>query len=110
VEVGPRHFRRQGVKLNVSKLHPRLSAIEHSGSPLDAITEMLKLIDGTTKGLPDLSKIPPDPDIIDVTRRRLRPSPEGLTKHRSGGCPTIDVAPTLPAPQASDPRRLPNCS
>jgi hypothetical protein len=67
VEVGPRHFRRQGVKLNVSKLHPRLSAIEHSGSPLDAITEMLKLIDGKTKGLPDLSKIPPDPDMIDIT-------------------------------------------
>jgi hypothetical protein len=49
-------------------LHPRLSAIEHTGTPIDdAITEFLKLIDGTSKGLPDLSKIPADPDIIDVT-------------------------------------------
>jgi hypothetical protein len=48
-------------------VHARLSAIEHSGSPLDAITEMLKLIDGTSKGLPDLSKIPLDRDLIDVT-------------------------------------------
>jgi hypothetical protein len=29
-------------------LHPRLSAVEHTGSPVDAITEFLKLIDGTT--------------------------------------------------------------
>jgi hypothetical protein len=75
VEVGPRHFRRQGVKLNVSKLHPRLSAIEHSGSPLDAITEMLKLIDGKTKGLPDQSKIP-SRDLIDITPTQALPDPQ----------------------------------
>jgi hypothetical protein len=56
-------------------LHPRLSSIEHSGSPLDAITEMLKLIDGTSKGLPDLSKIPPDPDMIDITPTQALPDP-----------------------------------
>jgi hypothetical protein len=57
-------------------LHPRLSAVEHSGSPVDAIAEMLMLIDGKTKGLPDQSKIPPDPDIIDVTPMPLAPEPE----------------------------------
>jgi hypothetical protein len=43
-------------------LHPRLSAVEHSGSTVDAITEMLKLIDGRSKGLPDPSEIPLDRD------------------------------------------------
>src|SRR5262249_20381102 len=28
-------------------LHPRLSAVEHTGNPVDAFTEILKLIDGT---------------------------------------------------------------
>jgi hypothetical protein len=57
-------------------LHPRLSAVEHTGSPVDAIAEMLMLINGETKGLPDQSKIPPDPDIIDVTPTPLAPEPE----------------------------------
>jgi hypothetical protein len=58
-------------------LHPRLSAIEHTGTPIDdAITEFLKLIDGTSRGLPDLSKIPLDPDIIDVTPMPLAPEPQ----------------------------------
>jgi hypothetical protein len=39
-------------------LHPRLSAVEHTGNPVDAFTEILKLIDGTSRGLPDPSKIP----------------------------------------------------
>jgi hypothetical protein len=61
-------------------LHPRLSAVEHTGSPIDdVITEFLKLIDGTTKGLPDLSKIPPDPDIIDVTPTETPPVPRPST-------------------------------
>jgi hypothetical protein len=57
-------------------VHPRLSAIEHSGSPVDAIAEMLMLISGETKGLPDQSKIPPDPEIIDVTPMPLAPEPQ----------------------------------
>jgi hypothetical protein len=49
-------------------LHPRLSAVEHSGNPVDAIAEMLMLIDGRSKGqLPDPSEIPLDRDLIDVT-------------------------------------------
>jgi hypothetical protein len=36
----------------------------------------LKLIDGTSRGLPDLSKIPLDPDIIDVTPMPLAPEPQ----------------------------------
>jgi hypothetical protein len=58
-------------------LHPRLSAVEHSGTPIDdAITEFLKLIDGTSRGLPDLSKIPPDPGIIDITPTEALPDPQ----------------------------------
>jgi hypothetical protein len=44
-------------------LHPRLSAVERSSKPVDAFTEILKLIDGS-KGLPDPSKTPPDRDLI----------------------------------------------
>jgi hypothetical protein len=58
-------------------LHPRLSAVEHSGRLIDdEIIEFLKSIDGTTKGLPDQSKIPLDPDIIDVTPTPLAPEPQ----------------------------------
>jgi hypothetical protein len=58
-------------------LHPRLSAVEHTGTPIDdAITEFLKLIDGTSRGLPDLSKIPPDPGIIDITPTEALPDPQ----------------------------------
>jgi hypothetical protein len=56
-------------------LHPRLSAVEHKGEQFDAITEILKLIDGTSRGLPDPAKIPGD-DAIDVTPTAARePSP-----------------------------------
>jgi hypothetical protein len=43
------------------------------------IAEMLKLIDGKTKGLPDQSKIPPDPDIIDITPTQAPPEPRPST-------------------------------
>jgi hypothetical protein len=36
-------------------------------NPADAFTKILKLIDDTTRGLPDCSKIPPDRDLVDVT-------------------------------------------
>jgi hypothetical protein len=70
-------------------LHPRLSAVEHSGSPIDdAITDFLKLIDGTSKGLPDLSKIPPDPTSSTSRQQRRRLTHERPAKHQYPGCPT----------------------
>jgi hypothetical protein len=55
-----------------------------NGSPVDAIVEMLMLIDGTTKGLPDQSKMPPDPD-IDITPTQALPDPQ--TPRESTGTP-----------------------
>ena len=58
-------------------IHPRLSAVEHKGSPVDAFAEMLKLIDGTSRGLPDPGRIPKDRDeLIDVTPTRAAPEPQ----------------------------------
>jgi hypothetical protein len=57
-------------------LHPRLSAVEHKGEQFNPIAEILKLIDGTSRGLPDPARIPKDPDEL------------------------IDVAPATPEPQA----------
>jgi hypothetical protein len=49
---------------------------DHVDTIDDAITEFLRLIDGTTKGLPDHSTIPADPNIIDVTPMPLAPEPQ----------------------------------
>jgi hypothetical protein len=57
-------------------LHPRLSAVELKGEQSDAFAEILKLIDGTSRGLPDYSKIPPDRDLIDVTPTTAAPDPQ----------------------------------
>jgi hypothetical protein len=73
-------------------LHPRLSAVEHKGEQFDAFAEILRLIDGTTKGLPDQSKIPPDHDMIDVTPAPLAPEPQA-------------PAEALPVPLEAVPRR-----
>jgi hypothetical protein len=57
-------------------LHPRLSAVEHSGSPVDAIAGMLMLIDGKTKGLPDPSQIHLDRDeLSESIPTRATPEP-----------------------------------
>jgi hypothetical protein len=57
-------------------LHPRLSAVEHKDERFDAFAEMLRLIDGTSRGLPDPSKIPADSDVIDVTPTPLAQEPQ----------------------------------
>ena len=73
-------------------VHPRLSAVEHKGDQLDAIGEILKLIDGTSRGLPDPSKIPADRDMIDVTPTPLVPEPQAPNE-------------ALPVPLEAVPRR-----
>jgi hypothetical protein len=68
-----------------------LSAVEHKGEQSDAFAEILKLIDGTSRGLPDQSKIPADRDMIDVTPT-LAPEPRAPNE-------------ALPVPLEAVPRR-----
>jgi hypothetical protein len=70
-------------------IHPRLSAVEHTGSRVDAFAEMLKLIDGTTKGLPDQSRIPKDRDeLTDVASTQAAPEPQAPPE-----APTVQLPP-----------------
>jgi hypothetical protein len=47
------------------------------GGPIDIITQVLRAIDGTSRGLPDQSRIPPDRDeLTDVTPMRTAPEPQ----------------------------------
>jgi hypothetical protein len=55
-----------------------VSAVEHTDIPVDAFAEMFKLIDGTSRGLPDSARI----ELTDVTPTPLAPEPDG-TIHKT---------------------------
>ena len=64
-------------------LHPRLSAVEHTARPDDFFTEMLKLIDGTSRGLPDPAHIPADRDVVDLPPMQPVAEPQTPVEARS---------------------------
>ena len=50
-------------------IHPRLSAVEHSGDKVSVLAQWREEFAASVRGLPDPTKIPPDRDegVIDVT-------------------------------------------
>jgi hypothetical protein len=85
-------------------LHPRLSAIEHTSSPDDVFAQMLKLIDGTSRGLPDPARVPTrdldELDAIEMTKPTQEPAPKPkATAPSSAALPKSDAIPLRPAPE-----------